>query len=77
MGSYSFALAQSSTGGMTAGGNQNLSSVGGAIHTNQGNPYGNSATSGATEGASRKCQPAEFPRYGAGQGRRPQGKIEF
>jgi hypothetical protein len=62
MGSYSFALAQSSTSGMTGGGNQNSSSmagaagtnVGGTIHTNQGNPYGNSAAGGATEDASRK-----------------------
>jgi hypothetical protein len=41
--------------------------VGGTIHSNQGNPYGNSATGGATEGASRKGQPADSRATGPGK----------
>lgn len=75
MGSYSFALAQSSTGGTAASGSQSSSSMGGAagtnvggtIHSNQGNTYGNSATGGATVGSSRTGQPADSRATGPGK----------
>jgi hypothetical protein len=82
IGSCSFALGQSSTSGATGGGTQSSSGMGGAagtnvgatIQTNQGNTYGNSATGGVTEGASRKGQPAESRATGPGKDEGPKDK---
>jgi hypothetical protein len=82
IGSCSFALAQSSTSEATGGGTHSSSSMGGAagtnvggtIHTNQGNAYGNSATGGVTEGASRKGQPAGSRVTGLGKDEGPEDK---
>jgi hypothetical protein len=48
--------------------------VGGTIPTNQGNAYGNSATGGVTEGASRKGQPAGSRVTGLGKDEGPEDK---